>query len=120
MTESTQHPRRDPHSLDYAIDIEHPSLHASGDIGFGNAQPNGDYGKMTFYRNRSPNGLRPELCPEREGGPSLKLAVARDAYLDAMTAISSVATAANYATPNWSLAPPSGTRSKFAPTRSFR
>jgi len=72
-----------PSSLDYAVDIEHASVHANGDIGYGNVQPNGDYRKMTFYRNRSPNGLTPELYPEPNGGPPLKLAVARDAYLDA-------------------------------------
>ena len=52
MAESARHSHGDPRSLDYAIDIEHPSFHASGDIGYGNAQPNGDYRKMTFYRNR--------------------------------------------------------------------
>ena len=73
----------DPDSLSYEIDIEHPSVHANGDIGYGSTRPNGDYSKMTFYRSRSPNGFAPELHPEPDGGPSLKLAVARDAYLDA-------------------------------------
>jgi hypothetical protein len=73
----------DPSSLDYAIDIEHPSAHANGDIGYGNVQPNGDYRKMTFYRDKSPNGFPPTLHQEPDGQPSLKLAVAKDAYLDA-------------------------------------
>lgn len=83
MTESSGHPDSNPRSLDYAIDIEHPSVHASGDIGYGNAQPNGDYSKMTFYRNRNPNGFAPELHREADGRLSLKLAVARDAYIEA-------------------------------------
>ena len=83
MTGSSVGPNIDPAALDYEIDIEHPSVHASGDIGYGNAQPNGDYGKMTFYRNRSPNGFAPEVHVEDDGRPSLKLAVARDAYTKA-------------------------------------
>ena len=69
--------------LDYAIDIEHASVYAGGDIGYDNAQPNGDTGKMMFRRNRNPNGLPPELHREADGGVSLRLAVARDAYTKA-------------------------------------
>src|SRR5690349_3247367 len=83
MTESATPSHSGRHSLDYTIDIEHPSVHASGDIGYGNARASGDYGKMTFYRNRTPNGLPPELHLESDGSPSLKLAVARDAYTKA-------------------------------------
>lgn len=84
MTGSSEGPNIDPASLDYEIDIEHPSIHDNGDIAYGNLRPGGgEFSKLTFYRNRSPNGFRPELCPEGEGGPSLRLAVARDAYLDA-------------------------------------
>jgi hypothetical protein len=63
----------DGNGTDYEIDITRPS-----------AQPNGDisYGAITFFRNKNPNGLSPELHPEPDGSPSsLRLAVARDAYL---------------------------------------
>ena len=59
--------------IDYEIDLTRP-----------NAQPNGDisYGAMTFFRNKCPNGLSPELHLEPDGGSSsLRLAVARNAYL---------------------------------------
>jgi len=84
MSGSVVSPNINPASLDYEIDIEHPSIHATGDIGFGNVgSSGGDFSKMTFYRNRSPNGLPPQLHREADGRLSLKLAVARDAYTKA-------------------------------------
>jgi hypothetical protein len=83
MTQSGGETTVDPASLDYAIDIEHPTVQKNHDIVYGNLQPNGSDNKMTFYRNRSPNGFAPELHQEPDRRPSLKLAVQRDAYLDA-------------------------------------
>lgn len=61
--------------LDYEVDITRPSPQPNGDI---------SYGPITFFRNKNPNGLLPELYPEPDGGSaSLRLAVKRDAYLDA-------------------------------------
>lgn len=62
-----------PPSLDYAIDIAHPKIGANGDI---------DYGGMTFLRNNNPNGIAPELRSDGNGA-FLRLAVARDAYIQA-------------------------------------
>ena len=62
--------------INYEIDITQP-----------NPQPNGDisYGAMTFFRSKNPNGLPPEIHQDRGGAPSLRLAVARDAYLGIKT-----------------------------------
>ena len=54
-----------PPDIDYEIDIEHGERQPSGDI---------KYGKITFYRDKSPNGLDPELHKDRSG-PYLRLAV---------------------------------------------
>jgi hypothetical protein len=63
----------DPGSLGYEIDITHPKCR--GDL---------VYGAMTFFRNKNPNGLAPELHQDDEGEPPwLRLAVARNAYRDA-------------------------------------
>jgi len=60
----------DAGDLDYQIDITNPAPQLNGDI---------VYGKMTFLRNRNPNGLKPELVEEADG-PSLRLAVVRDGF----------------------------------------
>jgi len=73
MTQAEIEKSSDGSGIDYEIDITHPRFR--GDI---------VYGPMTFFRNRNPNGLLPELHPEPDGGPpSLRLAVARDAYPNA-------------------------------------
>jgi len=58
--------------IDYEIDIEHGKPLPSGDI---------DYGQITFYRNKSPNGLEPQLA--KDDGTYLRLAVQKDAYTKA-------------------------------------
>jgi hypothetical protein len=58
--------------LDYEIDITHPQLPI--DI---------SYGALTFFRNKNPNGFSPTLNEDDDGGPWLRLAVAKDAYLGA-------------------------------------
>jgi len=75
MTQAEIEKSSDGSGIDYEIDITRPS-----------AQPNGDisYGAMSFFRNKSPNGLSPELHPEPDGGSSsFRLAVARDAFFGA-------------------------------------
>jgi hypothetical protein len=74
MTQAEIEKSSDGSGIDYEIDITRPS-----------AQPNGDisYGAMTFFRNKSPNGLSPELHLEPDGSSSLRLAVARDAFVSA-------------------------------------
>ena len=62
----------DQNPLAYEVDIRHPQI--QGDI---------SYGPLTFYRNRNPNGFSPTLHEDDNGGPWLRLAVAKDAYLGA-------------------------------------
>ncbi len=59
----------DQDTIDYAVNIGQPSC--LGDINFG---------AMTFWRNKNPNGLAPTLHSDDEEGPWLRLAVAKDAY----------------------------------------
>jgi len=63
-------------SRDFQIDITHPTPQSNGDI---------FYGEMKFLRSKNPNGCLPELHEETDGTPSLRLAVARDAYLGVNT-----------------------------------
>jgi hypothetical protein len=62
----------DPNPLDYDVDLSHPQ--GGTDVA---------YGAMTFYRNKNPNGVLPTLQQDDDGAPWLRLAVARDAYLQA-------------------------------------
>lgn len=61
-----------PPDIGYEIDIEHGSALPCGNI---------EYGQITFYRNKSPNGLVPEL--RKDDGAYLRLAVQKDQYTSA-------------------------------------
>jgi hypothetical protein len=57
--------------LAYSVDVAQATDKGNGDIG---------YGPLTFFRQKNPNGVSPTLGADG-GGPFLRLAVAKDAYL---------------------------------------